>query len=555
MIIIKEGIPTKIPGITSLYVKINPVKELLDIIKQCTPTNFDKKTKLWEIPCTRLAKFINIAHCYDSIELDLLPDEHFEPIEYKLGEYKTKPFKHQLEGIQYGLNHDCFLLLDVPGLGKTLQLIYLAQELKKRENIEHCLIICGINTLKTNWEKEIEKHSDLSFTIPGKKISKTGKVTYGTIPERAKALKEKINEFFVIINIESLRSDEVVEAIVKSENKFDMIALDEAHVCKSSKSSQGKNLLKLKDAKHRIAMTGTLLLNNPLDVFVPLKWIDAEHSTLTNFKQQYLEFGGNFGNEVIGYKHVENLQEQISKYSIRRQKDLLDLPEKNIIDEYLDMSPEQSKFYNDILQGILDDVDKVTIDTSGILSMCTRLRQAASCPSILTSSQIPSVKAERCLEHVEEIVNSGNKVVIFSQFKKTLDDVAKGVEKYGSLICTGDIPDTIINDNIEKFQNDDNYKVMLCTIQKMGTGVTLNAASYAIFLETSFVYGLQEQHEDRIYRIGSKNPVFIYRLWCNNTFDQRIKQLLDQKQVLSDYVIDKRTDRDKIDILKSLLIV
>lgn len=555
MIVIKEGIPTKIPGMTSLYIKINPIKELLEIIKRCTPINFDKKTKLWEIPCTRLSKFINMAHRYDSIELDLLPDVQKQDVKYELSNYKTKPFKHQIEGIQYGLNHDCFLLLDVPGLGKTLQLIYLAQELKKREDIEHCLIICGINTLKTNWEKEIQKHSDLSYMIPGKKISKTGKVTYGSIPERVLALQQKIDEFFVIINIESLRSDEIVKAILNGENNFDMIAVDEAHVCKSNTSSQGKNLLKLKKAKHKIAMTGTLLLNNPLDVFVPLKWIGAEHSTLTNFKQQYIEYGGFFGNEIIGYKHVENLQEQIASCSIRRQKDLLDLPEKNIIDEYLDMSPEQTKFYNDILQGVLDDVDKVEINTTTMLSMCTRLRQAASCPSILTSSSIPSVKAERCLEHVEEIINSGNKVVIFSQFKKTLDDVAPSVEKYGSLICTGDIPDNIIDENIEKFQHDDNYKVMLCTIQKMGTGVTLNAASYAIFLETSFVYGLQEQHEDRIHRIGSKNPVFIYRLWCNNTFDQRIKQLLDQKQVLSDYVIDNKTEKGKADILRSLLVV
>ena len=63
-------------------------------------------------------------------------------------QYPTPPFEHQLDGIKYGLNHDKWLLLDEPGLGKTLQVIYLAEELKAQENIEHCLIICGINTLK-----------------------------------------------------------------------------------------------------------------------------------------------------------------------------------------------------------------------------------------------------------------------------------------------------------------------------------------------------------------------------------------------------------------------
>ena len=71
------------------------------------------------------------------------------------------------EGIQYGLNHDKWLLLDAPGLGKSLQLIYLAQEIKKRDSIEHCLIICGVNGLKYNWRKEIKKHSDEGAFILG----------------------------------------------------------------------------------------------------------------------------------------------------------------------------------------------------------------------------------------------------------------------------------------------------------------------------------------------------------------------------------------------------
>ena len=73
-------------------------------------------------------------------------------------------------------------------------------------------------------------------------------------------------------------------------------------------------------------------------------------------------------------------------------------------------------------------------------------------------------------------------------------------------------------------------------------------------METSFVYGQQEQHEDRIHRIGTKEPVFIYRLWCNDTFDIRIKQILDQKKALSDYIVDNKIDGESRSILKSLLI-
>jgi len=89
---------------------------------------------------------------------------------------KTKPFDYQIEGINYGLNHDKWLLLDAPGLGKTLQVIYIAESLKKQNLIEHCLIICGINTLKYNWKKEIYKHGTEDAIILGERINTKGKV-------------------------------------------------------------------------------------------------------------------------------------------------------------------------------------------------------------------------------------------------------------------------------------------------------------------------------------------------------------------------------------------
>ena len=160
MILIKESNPIKLPGTSSLFVSFDYNKELVDIIKQCPPVNFDKKTKEWEMPVTRLAKFVNQASFIDHIELTLLEDKDEKKISNKLVlmNYKTKPYPYQEEGIRYGLERkDSWLLLDQPGLGKTLQMIYLAQELKAKRGIKHCLIICGINTLKTNWEKEIKK--------------------------------------------------------------------------------------------------------------------------------------------------------------------------------------------------------------------------------------------------------------------------------------------------------------------------------------------------------------------------------------------------------------
>lgn len=87
----------------------------------------------------------------------------------------------------------------------------------------------------------------------------------------------------------------------------------------------------------------------------------------------------------------------------------------------------------------------------------------------------------------------------------------------------------------------------------MGTGVTLNRARYAIFLSTPWTAGVNIQWQDRIHRIGTKNPVFIYNLWTIGTFDERVKELLDTKGALSDYVIDDEISPDTINILRQYI--
>ena len=553
MITIEEKKQKRIPGESSLFVSFDYNPDIVSVIKTCTPCNYTKKDKIWEIPCTRLAKFVNGVYKLDDIQLKLLKTKKEKFIEYPLSEYKTKPYPYQLEGIQYGLNHSKWLLLDCPGLGKTLQMIYLAEELKKRDNIKHCLIICGVNTLKSNWEKEIKKHSKLDCVIIGKKVSSKGNISFGSISSRISQLSSPIKEFFVILNIESIRDEKLVKTLKNGRNQFDMIVLDEAHVCKSNTSQQGKNLLKL-DAKYKIALTGTLLLNDPLDAYMPLKWIGKENASLTNFRYQYCNYGGPFGNDFLGYKNIDVLKEQLNSCSLRRTKDLLDLPEKTIINEILDMDPRHEKFYNDIKQGIIDEVDKVKLRTANLLAMMARLRQATVCPSILTTENIPPTKLNRCKELVEEIVSNGNKVVVFSTFKQSINDLAEMLKDYNPLLCHGDISDAIISNNIDRFQTEDDYKVMLCTHQKMGVGITLTAASYGIFLDSPWTAGQKQQAEDRIHRIGSSKPVFIYNLICSNTVDERVQELVDKKEILSDYVIDDKFDEKSLDILRKYIL-
>lgn len=564
MIYINEISPTiKLPGLSSLTVKVNYDKRIVDTIHQIPNAIWHKKESVWEIPLTSLSRAVNLLTNFDDIEFKPLENGPVDNLYYHENNsteihskaYKTKLFEHQESGIRYGLTHDRFLLLDQPGLGKTLQMIYLAEELKARDNIEHCFIICGLNTLKYNWKKEIEKFSNLDCKILGEKKTKKGKDKIGSVKDRLEDLKNPIKEFFIITNIETLRNEDIIKELKnkKAKNKIDMMVLDECHVCKNPSSQQGKNLLKI-SAKYMIGLTGTLLLNSPLDAYVPLRWLGIENSTYTNYKFYYCNYTGFFNNILEGYKNTEILKDVLEKYALRRTKDLLDLPEKTIIHEELSMENDQDKFYYNIVEGLGEQVDKVNINTSTLLSMIVRLRQATACPSILSSDDISAVKINRAIDLVEQIVAGGDKVVIFSVFKPTLEEIANRIKEYNPLICTGDLKDEEISQNIDKFQNDENYKVMLATTAKMGTGITLNRASYAIFIDAPWTAAQCQQCEDRIHRIGSKDPVFIYYLWVKDTIDERVRQVVETKEAMADYIIDDKLSPGAIENLKQYIL-
>ena len=553
MIYIFEDKTQKLSGNTSLFLSFAFNQEIIDIVKASGPHRYDKTTKLWEVSIPNLPYLLDSLVYYDDIKLVVKEEDEVKETILPALEYKTEPFPYQLDGVTYGLNHDKWLLLDSPGLGKSLQTIYLAEELSAQRGLKHCLIVCGVATLRANWEKEIKRHSNKDCVIIGKKTNSKGKVKWETVPKRAEQLRSKIDEFFIIMNIETLRSNEVIEALKENVNEIDMIIFDEAHKAKGWSSQQGKNLLKLKDFRYKVACTGTILMNNPLDAYVPLKWIGVEKSTVTTFKNQYCEFGGFGGYEIIGFKNLNLLKNQLETCSLRRTKDLLDLPPKNVINEFVELSEEHRAFYDSVKDGVKSECDKVELNSANILALTTRLRQATSCPSVLTSTPIFSSKLERAIDLVDEIVGNGDKVVIMSTFKEPVYLLQEALKKYNPLIGLGDLKDSEVSNNIDLFQNEEKYKVFIGTTSKVGTGITLTRARYMICIDSPWTAALQEQVEDRIHRIGSTQPVFIYRLIADNTIDVMVSKLLEKKKAISDFIVDDADDEDTMNILRNYI--
>lgn len=543
--------PQKMSGLSSICVTFDFNQYIVDALKTIPTYYYHKKDNVWEFPICYLSRLLDSLTFLDEIQLRLLdtPESgefrfnkqyNLEPLsEIEKVSFKMKPFDHQLEAINYGLAQEKWLLLDSMGLGKTNSIIWLAETLKRRGVIDHCFIICGVNSLKQNWKKEIAKFSTESAVVLGEYTTRNGTIRYRSMDKRAAQLKDPIEEFFVITNLESLRDDRIIEAFKKSSNKFGMIAFDEAHKAATKTSQQGTNLLKL-DAPFKIAATGTLITNNPLSAYVPLSWTGNDKSILTTYKSQYCNFGGIHNAQVIGFKNLEVLQEEIQSCSLRRTLDQVrtDMPPKTVTLEVLEPDESQRKFYEAIKEGVKEEADKIELKSANLLALTTRLRQATACPSLLTTQNISSCKVDRCVELIQELTSQGEKVVVLSVFKETLNDLAAKLDQFRFSINTGDVPDAIVADNVSRFQDDPREQVFIGTWGKVGTGWTLNAASYLICIDTPYTAAMFDQGTDRIWRVNNDRPAFITVLICGDTIDERVQEIIERKKELGEYLVD-----------------
>lgn len=543
--------PKKLSGLSSLAISFDYNEYIVDALKTLPTFHFHKKDKIWEVPSCYLGRVLDSLTFLDDIQLKLLDTPEngeilvnrkfdLEPLseEEKIS-FKATPFKHQLEAVDFLLKQEKSLLLDGCGVGKSLEMILYAETLKKRGIIDHCLVITGIAGLRGNWEREIQKFSTESVVTIGKYVTRNGTTRYRSIPKRAEQLKNKIDEFFVLLNVESLRDNKIIEAIKTSENKFGLIAFDESHRIGAPNTDQYANLMKL-DADFKIAATGTLAVNSPISCFSSLKFTDNDSATLTNFKSQYCSFGGFKNNQIIGYKNLEVLREEIANCSIRRTLyDVkADIPQLTIDVEYLEMEEEQQKFYEAIKEGVKEEADKIELKAGNLLALTTRLRQATACPSVLTTQNIESIKVERAFEYIQEICSQGEKVVVFSVFKEPLHQLAAKLGEFRYTLNTGDVDDATVMNNVTRFQEDPNEQVFLGSCSKMGVGYTLNSSMYLIFIDTPYTFALFEQCYQRVHRISNIRPAFIKVLVCEETIDERVQQIIEAKRELGAYLVD-----------------
>ncbi len=412
-------------------------------------------------------------------------------------------------------------LADDMGLGKTLQAISLLSFIYPKTKVPSLIIMP--KSLLTNWQNEIKKFSpNLSF-----------KLYYGVNRDL-----EKLNNYNIIITTYAIVRNDIEKL---KEYTFDTIILDESQNIKNIESKISKAIMLL-NAKHKFALSGTPIENSLFELYSLFRFINnGMFSTANDFKKHFaLPIQGEADENI-----AKILKAKISPFLLRRLKaDVLkDLPPKQEQVIYVDMEEKHKTFYNQkkaYYKEILNNqvaVNGIEKSKFAIFQAFNDLRQIASAPELKSENHIPSSKIENLFEMLSDIIGNNHKVLIFANYLGSLDLIANRAESegYEYLMMTGSTRDR--QTLVDKFQNDKKYSLFLMTLKVGGVGLNLTAADYVFIFDPWWNRAAENQAIDRTHRMGQKNTVFSYRMITKDSIEEKILELQNQKQDLTDMII------------------
>ena len=419
------------------------------------------------------------------------------------------------------------ILADDMGLGKTIQVIALLSHLKRSQKLEKPVLIVVPLTVLFNWKNELQR-----FAPPLKVLTYQGQK-----PDREQ-LYNSFQEFDVILISYGI--------LLQDRNKLSAIRweyaiLDESQKIKNPLTKTYQAVSKLR-AFHRLCLTGTPIENSPQDLWAQFNFLNPGiFGTLKQFEARFTSNGDS-------RKDAHDLLRKIiHPFILRRRKEevLEELPERTNIIQYIEMTPEQSQIYRQWLEHygnqIFEQVDTNGIQKSRIkiLEALTYLRQLACHPAIFqnTVDLRESGKMVLLEEMLEELIEEGHKVLIFSQFVRFLKltrqllDEKKWAYEYmdGSTRKREQV--------IRNFQTNPNISIFLISLKTGGLGLNLTAADYVIHLDPWWNPAVEQQASDRAHRIGQTNRVFVYKYIVKDSVEEKILQLQQDKIALSENLI------------------
>ncbi len=476
---------------------------------------------------------IGILEELEGMGAGLSKDEAFEELEGRIKDssYKTYDIPsrleaqlrpYQVDGYQwlsrlYDWNAGACLADDM-GLGKTVQTIALMLANASKGPS----LVVAPTSVAGNWLKEMNRFAP-----------SLRPVLMNSVSDRA-AIVEDSAEGDVVVTTYGLLATEAL-----AEKKWNIIVLDEAHNIKNKETKMSKAAMGL-DGKFRLLLTGTPLQNHLSEI-----WNLFQFAT-PGLLGTYASFTEKFINPIErnhDSRRQNHLNRLMKPFILRRTKNevLDELPQKTEITLNVELSPEETAFYENLRQQAVMNLEEGGSGSAiQALAEITRLRQAACNPRLVYPEMpLESSKTAAFMKLVEELIAGKHRSLVFSQFTSHLALIREALDKAGIEYeyLDGTMTLTKREKIVKSFQTG-SQPLFLISLKAGGTGLNLTSADYVIHLDPWWNPAIEDQASDRAHRIGQQRPVTVYRLIASGTIEEKIIRLHKTKKSLSDSLLD-----------------
>jgi len=422
-------------------------------------------------------------------------------------------YPFQRAGVSWLFKHEAALLADDMGLGKTVQAITAFRALIRRSKALCALVICPKSVL-ANWLRELERWAPELVAV----------AIQGSSANRHLAWKAYTRKCHVLVSTyDTILQDE--DLLRGSE--FDLVVADEVQRIKNPSTKKSRAVCRLR-ADRRWALTGTPLENKLEDLAAIFEFISP--GLLTTRDLQWLSTAA--------------VRERVDPFILRRRKEeaLPELPEKVLDTKWLELSPDQRDAYDRAeREGKLGLGSSQNATVPHVLALIQKLKQICNFdPRAGGSSKLEFIVEE----YLPEACSEGQKAIVISQYVSALERIAGHVGDYGPLVYKGELSTKQRTEMEQAFESKDEHRVLLLSLKAGGVGINLRRANYVIHFDRWWNPAVERQAEDRTHRIGQQKRVFVTRLICKNTIEERIESLLERKRILFQEVVDELADID-----------
>lgn len=427
------------------------------------------------------------------------------------------------------------IIADDMGLGKTLQVISILLKFKEEKaiNDKHKALVVVPTGLLTNWQAEIEKFAP----------SVSAHIFHGT----ARDIK-RFDADVMLTTYGVLRSD----AELLKKQKWQIMIIDEAQNIKNHDTAQSKAVKSI-PSNIRIAMSGTPVENRLTEFWSIMDYTNKGYlGTVKSFKDDYASPIQVFNDEQV----VSKFRKITSPFMMRRMKSdksiISDLPDKIEQNQFALLTKQQAALYEKTMRAAMDEIEGFSTEDNQslfqrqglVLQMIMALKQICNHPTqFLKNGQFdPSLsgKTELLFELLDSIIQSSEKVLVFTQFKEMGDLLERFItERFGEkpMFYHGGSSVKQRQEMVERFQHNRADKIFILSLKAAGTGLNLTAASHVIHYDLWWNPAVENQATDRAYRIGQKKNVMVHRMITKNTFEERIDEMIQKKKHLADMTV------------------